>query len=65
VGACKPNPVIYRAALVSCGARAEEALFIDDVPEYVAAAQKLGVSGIVFESPSQLESELKEIQVIP
>jgi putative hydrolase of the HAD superfamily len=65
VGACKPDPAMYRAALAACGTGGGEALFIDDIPEYVAAAQKLGISGIVFESPSQLETALKEFQVIP
>lgn len=65
VGACKPNPAMYRAALAACGVGGGEALFVDDIPEYVAAAQKLGISGIVFDSPSQLETALKEFQVIP
>ncbi len=65
VGACKPDPAMYRAALGACGAGAEEAVFIDDIPEYVTAAQNMGIAGIVFESPPQLESALRALQIIP
>lgn len=58
VGACKPNPLIYKEALRACRAQAQEALFIDDLAENVAGAERLGMAGIVFESASQLEREL-------
>ncbi|MBZ5540368.1 MAG: HAD family phosphatase [Acidobacteriia bacterium] len=58
VGACKPEPLIYKEALRACGVRAEEALYIDDIAAYVEAAQRLGMAGVVFESPTQLEQEL-------
>ena len=58
VGACKPDRLIYQEALRACGVRADEALYIDDIPAYVEAAQRLGMAGIVFESPTQLEQEL-------
>jgi len=58
VGACKPDPLIYQEALRACGVRAEEALYIDDIAAYVEAAQSLGMAGVVFESPTQLEQEL-------
>jgi putative hydrolase of the HAD superfamily len=59
VGASKPNPVIYREALRACKVRAEEAVYIDDIAAYAEAAQRLGMTGIVFESPSQLQSDLR------
>ena len=58
VGACKPDPVIYKEALNSCRAQAHEVLFIDDLAENVAGAERLGIAGIVFESAAQLEREL-------
>src|SRR5271154_5650341 len=58
VGASKPNPLIYRKALGASKVGAEEALYIDDVPAYVEAARRLGMSGIAFESPSQLATGL-------
>ncbi len=63
VGASKPNPVIYRKALQACKVRAEEAVYIDDVAAYTEAAQRLGMSGIVFQSPAQLQSDLRKLGI--
>jgi len=63
VGASKPNPITYRKALQACKVRAEEAVYIDDVAAYTEAAQRLGMSGIVFQSPAQLQSDLRRLGV--
>ncbi len=61
VGASKPNPRIYREALRLCKVRAEEAVYIDDVPSYAEAAGRLGMTGVVFQSPPQLRSDLRNL----
>ncbi len=58
VGACKPSPAIYAAALNALGVRAAEALYIDDIAEYAAAARQLGLAAIRFESRAQLVEQL-------
>jgi HAD superfamily hydrolase (TIGR01509 family) len=63
VGASKPNSIIYREALRACKVRAEEAVYIDDVAAYAEAAQRLGMTGIVFESPEQLQSDLRNLGI--
>jgi glucose-1-phosphatase len=63
VGASKPDPVIYRNALQACQVRAEETVYIDDVAAYAETAQRLGMSGIVFQSPEQLQSDLRKLGV--
>ena len=63
VGASKPNAVIYREALKACKVRAEEAIYVDDVAAYAEAANKLGMKGIVFQSPQQLSSDLRGLGV--
>ncbi len=63
VGASKPDPVIYRKALQACQVRAEETVYIDDVAAYAETAQRLGMSGIVFQSPEQLQSDLRKLGV--
>lgn len=63
VGASKPNLLIYREALRAMKVRAEKAVYIDDIPAYVEAAQRLGMAGIVFKSPEQLETELRALGV--
>jgi len=63
VGASKPDPLIYREALQACKVRAEEAVYIDDIAAYAEAAQRLGMTGIVFQSPDQLQSDLRSLGV--
>jgi len=63
VGASKPDPVIYREALKACKVRADEAVYIDDITAYAEAAQRLGMTGIVFRSPQQLQSDLRAVGI--
>jgi len=63
VGASKPDPLIYREALKACKVRAEEAVYIDDIAAYATAAQRLGMTGIVFQSPEQLQSDLRNLGI--
>ena len=58
VGASKPSPAIYQAALDAVGVAAADALYIDDIPEYVEAARAMGLDAIRFQSPSQLSTQL-------
>ncbi len=64
VGASKPDPLIYREALKACKVRAEQAVYIDDVAAYAEAAQRLGMTGIVFQSSEQLQSDLRELGIL-
>jgi len=63
VGVSKPNPLIYRAALEACKVAAKDAIYIDDIPAYADAAGRLGLTGIVFESPAQLAGRLQALGV--
>jgi HAD superfamily hydrolase (TIGR01509 family) len=63
VGASKPDPLIYREALKACKVRAEEAVYIDDIAAYAEAAQRLGMTGIVFQSPEQLQSDFRNLGI--
>ncbi|HKT46269.1 MAG TPA: HAD family phosphatase [Candidatus Acidoferrales bacterium] len=64
VGVSKPDPLIYREALRACKVKAEEAVYIDDVPAYAEAASKLGMRGIVYTSPEQLSADLAAAGVL-
>ncbi len=64
VGCKKPEPEIYHLALERTGVAAAEALFIDDMPRYVAAAQEVGIDGILFQDVQQVRRELQEKQII-
>jgi putative hydrolase of the HAD superfamily len=58
VGAMKPSPVIYEAAVAKAGCRAGECFFTDDVPAYVEGARLCGMDAVQFHSQAQVESEL-------
>ncbi|MGI9602483.1 MAG: HAD family hydrolase [Acidimicrobiales bacterium] len=46
VGVRKPSPAIYRLALERVGVPATQAVFVDDMPGNVAAAQDLGLTTV-------------------
>lgn len=58
VKASKPSPVVFQAALKAVRTKAAEAVFIDDILEYVNSARGLGLRGIHYQNPAQLRSEL-------
>lgn len=60
VRACKPSPLIYKEALLACKVRAEEAIYVDDVAAYAQAAERLGIRSVVFQSPEQLQADLRQ-----
>jgi 2-haloacid dehalogenase len=54
----KPDPAIFQVLLRRIGRRAEECLFIDDVPANARAARQLGFEAIVFTTPQDLRLQL-------
>lgn len=60
VGLEKPHPEIYLLLLKALDLPAQDVIFVDDKPSNIAAAKKLGIDGIIFESEPQLRSELKK-----
>jgi len=59
VGAMKPQPEIYQAAIASAGCRPEECFYTDDIAQFVTAARSLGIDGVQFQSAGQLQRELQ------
>ncbi len=60
----KPDAEIYTHALDKFGLRSDEAVFVDDLPENVAAAIELGVHGIQFTSADALRRELEDLGLL-
>jgi len=60
VGARKPRSRIFREASRAAGTPPRQCVYIDDVPEYVRAAQAMGMRGIHFTSVEQLKQTLKQ-----
>ena len=49
VGAGKPSPIIYNAALDSLGVKAEESIYVDDYPPEADGARELGFTSFLID----------------
>ena len=58
VGAMKPEPAIYEAALARAGCDPAECLFFDDLADNVEGARAVGMHAEQFISPEQLHADL-------
>lgn len=63
VGVMKPDAAIYRCVLERAMTPAERAIFIDDRLVNVAAAEALGIGGVVFSAAATLATRLRELGV--
>ena len=61
MGMEKPDKNIYLAALKEINCEPEEAVFIDNIEEYVKAAEKVGMKGIIFKDSNQLKKDLAKL----
>ena len=55
----KPDPEIYRYTCEKLRVQPANALFLDDKPENIAAAESVGLQAILFTTAEALEAELK------
>lgn len=53
LGICKPDRRIYEYLLFKYGLKAEECVFIDDLPANIEAANEVGIHGILFDGDVQ------------
>ncbi len=61
VGAVKPEPAFYQEALRRLGCAPEEVAFFDDLPEFVQAANALGIRGHLFTTAEAFDTQLKAL----
>jgi epoxide hydrolase-like predicted phosphatase len=61
VKVAKPDAKIYHLALEQIGVKAEEALFVDDVPVNIEACEKIGMHGILFRDAHEVMNEIQKI----
>lgn len=61
----KPDPRIYRLALDRFSVRTDEAVFIDDMPANVAAAEGVGLTAIRFTGAADLARRLATLGLLP
>lgn len=59
----KPFDTIYKTTLKRFNITANNAIFIDDNLRNITAAKKLGINGILFETPEKLMTQLQTYHV--
>lgn len=64
LGMVKPETAFYQAALDRAGVRPDRTAFFDDVPEFVAAAQALGIRGYVFQDLATFTRDLVDLGLL-
>ena len=57
----KPSARIYELALEQANVSADEAVFVDDMPENIAACQKVGMTGVLFNDPEKSLDRLHRV----
>jgi putative hydrolase of the HAD superfamily len=63
VGLRKPDSDIFLFALKKLRSKADNTIYIDDNPKYVAAARKLGIRGITYRNSNQLKKQLIKLGI--
>jgi 2-haloacid dehalogenase len=60
----KPDPRIFELFIQTFGVDPAQAVYIDDLPQNVAAARNLGMHGIVFRNSDDLREELIDLELL-
>lgn len=60
-GVVKPDARIYLHALEKLNVRPAEAMFVDDMPANIEAANALGMHGILFRTAAQVIAEIQSL----
>jgi epoxide hydrolase-like predicted phosphatase len=61
VGVAKPDPRIYNITLQRLGVAPQEAVFVDDYPDNVEGARRLGIHAIHFQNAPQAMREVEAL----
>lgn len=61
IGLAKPDPAIYGHIIKLCDVEADEAIFVDDAPENIKAANLFGIHGVLFRSSNQAIADVQAI----
>ncbi len=64
VGALKPHPHIYSAAIEAAQCSPQECFYTDDIPEYIIAARTHGIDAEIFTDVETLWQHFKKRQLI-
>lgn len=64
VGARKPEPAIFEAALKAAGYPPELCFYTDDIVEYVSAARELNIPAESFTTAAALRHDLQKLDIL-
>jgi putative hydrolase of the HAD superfamily len=64
VGALKPHPRIYSAALEAAQCSPQECFYTDDIPEYILAARTYGIDAEVFTDVKTLQEQFRQRSLV-
>lgn len=64
-GMRKPNLCFYQHVLQAIGCNTASTVYVDDKPENVLAAKSLGIHGVVFDNPENLQTTLRYLMGDP
>jgi len=62
-GTQKPEREIYEVTVEKLGSAPEQAVLIDDKPQFIKGAQQAGLNGILFENLEQVKGDLAALGV--
>jgi putative hydrolase of the HAD superfamily len=62
-GAQKPERKIYEVTVEKLISRPEQAVLIDDKPQFIEGAQQAGLNGVIFKNLEQVKSDLAALGV--
>ncbi|MEV7192163.1 HAD-IA family hydrolase [Streptomyces sp. NPDC093510] len=65
IGVRKPSRRAYATACERLGVRPEETVMVDDLPQNIAAAERLGIAGIVHRDAATTAAELARLLAPP
>lgn len=65
IGTRKPEPASYHAVVDAMGLAPRAVAFVDDRPENVAAAEAMGMVGILAEGAAGIEARLRQLGALP
>jgi FMN phosphatase YigB (HAD superfamily) len=60
-GMAKPDPRIYQLACDGLGVPAQDVVFLDDVPRFVAAARQAGMHAVLFRDTAQAIADVQAL----
>ena len=63
VGLRKPDARIFRTVLKEIGYKPREAVFIDDAPQFVRGAKRVGLHALRFQTKNKLVKDLRKFDI--